>query len=262
MAADKQPHSLAHLLGTGEFSIAVGAASLAAAQLIGWEDFDNVTTFSIQAKSEKVEHKGSYRGVRRRDVTKFKETTAGYQLKFDTLNPTRVGLLYYGTVGTNYTQVVRAAVAADALSSPVKGRWYDLNIAGVRVRELTLVTIVMGSGSVTEDTDYVIDYKLGRIYWKITPGAITSITLTAPAILVSSANTFARITPMDKPSLKGMARLTIWNDDGALVLDHHDFYCEMFPEGDFSVGDDIAEMTHTVNILTPVGTVGVVPGAV
>lgn len=262
MAADKQPHSLAHLLGTGEFSFAAGATSLVAAQLIGWQDFDNVTTFSIQTKNDKVEHLGSYRGVRRLDVTKFKRITAGYQLKFDALDPVKVALMYYGTVGTNYTQVVRAAVAADALSSPVKNRWYDLNISGARVRELTLVTIVMGSGSVTEDTDYVIDYKTGRIFWKITPGAITSITLTAPAILVTSPNTFARITPMNQPSLKGMARLTVWNDDGSLVLDHHDFYCEIFPEGDFSVGENIAEMTHTVNILTPVGTIGVVPGAI
>lgn len=260
MPADKQPHNLSTvLLGTGEFSFASGAASLAAAQLVGWQDFDNVTTFSVQSKNEKVEHFGSYRGVKRLDKTYFKRVQAGYQLKFSAIDAQRISVMYYGTVGANYTQVVRSAVAADAIAggAPVKGRWYDIMIGGVRVRELTVVTSATG----VEDTDYVVDYKLGRIR-AVTATGFGALTVTAPAILVTSANTFSQIVPMNRPVLNGMGRILVWNNDGSLILDHHDFYCEIFPEGDAAVADDIIELTHTVNILTPVGIVGWAPGAV
>src|SRR4051812_44171623 len=136
MAADKQAHNLnALVIGTGEFSFAAGATSLAAAQLIGWVDFDNVTTGTIQSKSTTKEHKGSYRGVKRLDKTHVTETKVGYQLKFDAIDAQKVTLLFRGTRLANYTRIVRTAAAADAIASPVIGRWYDINIGGARVRE-------------------------------------------------------------------------------------------------------------------------------
>lgn len=256
MAVDKQPHNLnALLLGTGEFSFAEGAASVAAAQLIGWLDFDNVTTFSVQSKGEKVEHKGSYSGVRRLDKTFFKEVKAGYQLKFDAIDAAKVAILFYGTAGSNYTQVVRTAAAADAITF-VKGRWHDILIGGVRVREITALTSAAG----VEDTDYVVDYKTGRIR-AVTVTGFGALTVTAPAILVTSSNTFKKIVPMNKPITVGMGRIIVKNNDGAPFFEHYDFYCEIFPEGDMSVGDDIAEITFTVNVLTPVGEIGHVQGA-
>ena len=262
MAADKQPHDLSGiLLGTGEFSFSDGAATVVAAQAAGWQDFGNITAFSIQSKNDAVEHKGAYRGVRRLDKTVSKELTAGYQLKCDEVESLKMATLFYGTVGSNYTQPIRSAVAADALTSPVKDRWYDLVISGARVRELTTVAIV-STPSVVEDTDYVVDYKLGRIRFVTTPpGTLTSITITAPAITATAAGTFKTITPMNKPTRNGMARLTVWNNDGSLVLDHYDFYCEITPSGDFNIGDAVAEITIDVKILSPVGTIGVVPRA-
>lgn len=249
---DKQPHKTeALVIGTGEFSFALGAASVVAAQLIGWEDFNNVTTSTIQTKATTKEHKGSYRGIKRVDKTHATDTKVGYQLKFDEVDAKKVTLVMRGTRLTNYTQVARAAVAADAIASPVIARWYDLMVNGNRVRELTAVTSAMG----VEDVDYVVDYKLGRIRG-LTATGFGALTLSAPQIIITGNKTFARITPMTTPISRGMGRLSIWNDDGTLVLDHYDFYCEIFPSADPSVGDNDVELTFDVNVLTPVGEVG------
>lgn len=249
---DKQPHNIAALvIGTGEFSFANGATSAAAAQLIGWEDFGNVFTSTIQTKATTKEHKGAYRGIKRVDKTSATDTKVGYQLKFDEIDAKKVTLVFRGTKLANYTQAARAAVAADAIATPVIGRWYDILIGGVRVRELTAVAASAG----VEDTDYVIDYKLGRAR-SLTATGFGTLTVSAPAITATSANTFARVTPMTTPIARGMARITVWNNDGALVLDHYDFYCEIFPSADPSVGDNEVELTFDVNVLTPVGEVG------
>jgi hypothetical protein len=219
MAADKQPHNLnALVIGTAEFSFANGAVSRAAAQLIGWVDFGNVTTGSIQSKSTNKEHKGSYRGIKRVDKTHVTDTKVGYQLKFDEIDATKVNITFRGTQLTNYTQVVRAAAAVDAITTPTIGRWYDILIGGVRVREISALAASAG----VEDTDWIADYKTGRIR-SLTATGFGTLTVTAPAILVTSANTFARITPATTPIARGMGRLSVWNDDGTLVLEHYDF---------------------------------------
>lgn len=252
MAADKQPHSILYnVVGTAEFSFCNGATSVAAAQAIGWDDFNNVTAATIQSKTTTKEHKGSYRGVKRLDKTHATDVKVGYQLKFDELDAKKVAIEFRGTRLANYTQVVRAAAAVDAITTPTIGKWYDILISGVRVREMTALTSSAG----VEDTDYIVDYKTGRIR-SLTSTGFGTLTATAPAILITSANTFARIQPMTTPIARGMGRLSIWNDDGTLVLEHYDFYCEVFPSADPAVGDNDIELTFDVNTLTPVGEVG------
>lgn len=249
---DKQPHNIsAHLIGTGEFAFAEGATSAAAAQLIGYQDFGNITAFDLKTEIAKVEHKGSYRGIRRIDRTGVKDTKLGYQIKCDEVSAQNARINLYGSLGANYTQVVRTAAAADAIASPIIGRWYDLLIGGVRVRKLTVVSCSAG----VEDTDYVVDYELGRIR-SLTATGFGTATLTAPAITVTSANTMKTVTPLATTVRRGMARLTVWNDDGSLAIDHEDFYCELFPEGNPGlVGEKETELSFEVNVLSPVGTI-------
>jgi hypothetical protein len=252
VALDKQAHNLnALVIGTGEFSFANGAASVVAAQAIGWVDFGNVTTGSIQSKATTKEHKGSYRGIKRVDKTHVTETKVGYQLKFDEIDAKKVAITFRGTQLTNYTQVIRTAAAVDAIAAPVIGRWYDINVGGTRVREITSIAASVG----VEDTDWVMDYKTGRIR-SLTATGFGTLTVTAAAILVTSATTFARITPATTPIARGMGRLSVWNDDGTLVLEHYDFYCEVFPTADPNINDSDMELTFDVNVLTPVGEVG------
>ncbi len=258
MSADKQAHNLAALtIGTGEFSFCNGAISVAAAQAIGWDDFDNVTTGTIQSKATTKEHKGAYRGIRRVDKTHATDTKIGYQLKFDAIDAKKLVYVFRGTRLANYTQVVRTAAAVDAITTPTIGKWYDILISGVRVREISAMTFSAG----VEDTDFVVDYKTGRIR-AVTATGFGTLTVTAPAILITSTNTFARIQPATTPIARGMGRLSVWNDDGTLVLEHYDFYCEIFPSADPNINDSDMELTFDLNVLTPIGEVGAPYGAI
>ena len=258
MAADKQPKNLAALnIGSGQFSLAIGAKTVAAAHLIGWVDFGNLASFSLKSKGTVKEHIGSYNGVRRVDKTAVTETRVGYEIKSDESSAQNMRFALYGNPGSNLTQVIRAAAAADAITTPVKNLWYDLVIGGARVRELTVAAVVSSGPTLVEDTDYVVDYKLGRIRFVTTPGTLTSITLTAPAIVATDPTSLKTITPNTTPIVRGMGRMVCYDDDGSLVFDHHDFYCEVYPTGDPTFdGSKETEITCNINILTPVGTFG------
>jgi hypothetical protein len=253
MAADKQPKNLnVTYIGSAQFSFADGAITPAAAQAIGFRDFGNLKAFSTQSKTETKPHKGSYDGIKRRDKTFVTETEVGYQLDSDELGSDNLAFFVYGSQGGALTQVARTAAAADALSSPVAGRWYDLLIGGARVRELTAVAIT-STTAVVEDVNYVIDYDSGRIRFITTPpGTITSILLTAPALTSTAA--IKTVKPGTTPIRRGMGRLKVYDSDGLIRLDHPDFYCELTPNGSVSFGDDAASGKVDVNIIQKIGT--------
>lgn len=256
MALDKQPHDLTALpVGIGEFSFAEGAVTPAAAQIAGFDDFGNLSVASLQSKSTPKEHKGSYRTGRRIDKTSITDTLVGYQIKADEITARKLRLFFYGTQGTNFTQVVRSAVAADAIASPVLGKWYDILIGGVRIRELTVVASAAG----VEDTDYVVDYQTSRIR-ALTATGFGALTVTAPAILVTSANTLKMITPQAQTRVTGMGRILIFDSEtNTKIIDHHDFGCEIRPSGNVDFGDKEAELTFDILVTSPVGLVGMWP---
>jgi len=252
MAKNKQYRVVDPVGVSGQFSLAIGATSKAAAQLVGYADFGNLVSFSLKSKGTVKEHIGSYNGVRRIDKTAVTETRVGYQIKSDESSAQNMRFALYGSPGANITQTIRTAAAADAIASPVKGVWYDLLIGGVRIRELTVVASSVG----VEDTDYVVDYKLGRIR-AVTATGFGTLTLTAPAIVATDPTSLKTITPNTTPIVRGMGRMICYDDDGTLVFDHHDFYCEVYPEGDPAFdGTKETEITCNINVLTPVGTFG------
>lgn len=254
MAVDKQPKNLiATYIGSGQFSFADGATSPAAAQLIGYRDFGNLKTYKTASKSTTKDHIGSYNGVRRKDKTFVTQTDIGYQVETDQLDADNLAFFVYGSQGAALTQSARTAAAADALSTPVAGRWYGLLIGGARVRRLTAVALTT-TPAVVEDVDYVIDYDSGRIRFITTPpGTITSILLTAPAI--TSVAGIRTITPGTTPIRRGMGRLLVYDSDGALRLDHPDFYCELTPNGDISGGEDAGSGKIDISVVQQYGTV-------
>src|SRR5581483_5818086 len=139
------------------------------------------------------------RGVRRLDRTFILQTQLGYELTCEEWNRDQLRYVFYGDTGANYAQSAKTAAACDALTTPAINLWYDLLISGAHVRRLTSVAIV-STPSVVENTDYVIDYELGRLRWLTTPpGTLTSISVTAPAITISQADTLGTITPFTTP---------------------------------------------------------------
>jgi hypothetical protein len=253
MALDKQPHDLTAIpIGIGEFSLSEDAATAAAAQLAGFDDFGNLTVASLQSKSTPKEHKGSYRDGKRIDKTSVIDTLVGYQIKCDEITARKMRLYFYGSQITNFTQVVRSAVAADTITSPVIYKWYDILIGGVRIRELTVVASATG----VEDTDYVVDYQTSRIR-AISATGFGALTITAPAILVTSSNTMKMITPQSKSRVTGMGRMLIFDSEtNTKVIDHADFGCEVRPSGNVDWNDKEAEMTFDILVTSPRGLVG------
>jgi hypothetical protein len=248
----------ANFIGTGEFSFAEGYATAAAAAGKPFLPFGNLTGWSFQQKTESKQSIGSVRGLRRPSTTHVTLIQLMYQVKSNEFRAEILRYLTYGDAGSSYTQVIRTA-AADAIATPVVNRWYDLLITGAAVRRLTAVAIV-STPSVVENTDYVIDYELGRIRWiTAPPGTITSISVTAPAIVATDPLSFKQSTPLQTPLRRGMGRIVGFDKIGAvtdLVYDHKDFYCEVWAEGTPNVdGTNEAEITLNINVLSPVGTI-------
>ena len=99
------------LIGTGEFSIALDATTLAQAATTGYTDVGNVMAFTPSKESTPVEHKGSYRGVRTVDFIVDTDATFKYSLKLDEFNVTNLGLLFGGVASQTFTQSAISAAA-------------------------------------------------------------------------------------------------------------------------------------------------------
>jgi hypothetical protein len=263
MALEKQPVvQNAGFIGTGEFRFCEGFTTALAAVGKPFRDFSNLTTFSYQTSLESKARVMSRRGLRREEGTRPTLTRFGYQFKTDEMTRENAMYLTYGDVDPagNYTQVVRAAVAVDLPAGMVVNRWYDLVIGGAEVRNITAVAIVLAAGSVTEDVDFVFDYLNCAIRWiGAVPGNITSISVTAPAIIATSALSLTRSLPLVTPIRRGIGRVLLYDRIQAaqdLFYDHRDFYCEVRSPGNANVdGTNYTEITIDVKVLTPSGSI-------
>lgn len=261
MAFEKQPQNeLAKFIGTGEFRFAEGFTTGPGALGKPFRDFQNLTAFTWESNSESKVIVSSRRGMRVEEGTRVTLQRFGYQFKTDSLTVENALYLFAGEKDPagNYTQPVRAAVAADAITTPVAGPWYDLTVSGAEVRNLTAVAIT-STPSKTEDVDYVVDYLNGAIRFITAPGTITSILVTAPAITVTSPLSLARANPRVTPIRRGIGRVLLYDRVQAaqdLVYDHRDFYCEVMASGNVDQnGQAESEITMHVKVLTPTGSI-------
>ncbi|MCL5099266.1 MAG: hypothetical protein M1608_17375, partial [Candidatus Omnitrophica bacterium] len=87
-------------LGTGEFSFSPDAISLADARAKGFMDFGNINATGFKPTTEKVEHEGSYRGVRRIDTTRITKALLEYQIKCDEWDREKLKLILGGEDAT------------------------------------------------------------------------------------------------------------------------------------------------------------------
>ena len=257
--SDVQVHDLdALLLATGEFKFSPGATSVADAAAKGFRDFGNVVLIGLTPDKQTLEHKGSYRGVRRKDKTFIIEAGLKYKLQLDELSAENMKLALFGEDTTDFTQSSQTAQNGDAFNfdtvAPVLGRWYPLTISGARVREITTVTI---SGK-TEGTDFELDKKLGLIRFLTAQSADLTPVITAPAVTAGSTASLQGITPLAETVQRGYGELALFNDNhpNALVLHHVGFACDVYFESmDDITGEEVSKLTLTVEVTTPVGTI-------
>jgi hypothetical protein len=168
--------------------------------------------------------------------------------------------LFYAGANAPFTQSAITTTAADAwgFTSPapaVIGRWYDITNSGIRIRNLSAITV---SGSLTEGTDFVVDYKLGRIRFLAAHTSTLTPTITCPAITAGSASGYQYMGALLSGIIQGFGRLTIYdqNSDNEVVLDHTDFAMQLRIDGTTEAdGAKFGDIQLMVDVLQPAGTI-------
>lgn len=224
-------------MGTAEFSFALNCSTIAAAFAAGYVDFGNIVSFTNKLDTQKVEHKGSWRGVRTLDATYVTESKHQYTLKCDEWNKQTLQILFGGDIGTPFTQAAWTAQAFDTFGftavPAVIGRWYDLLKAGVHYRNTSTVTIA----AKVEGTDFVVDIKLGRVKFLTSQAADLIPLVTNLAITATDTTSFFSITPLTNVRRTGMGRLVVFDQNSPnIVIDHLDFLCEIVLDSASEVG--------------------------
>lgn len=259
MSQANPQHNLdALLIGTGEFMFSENATSIADTLLKGWRTWGNVKAVTPQIESQPVEHFGSYRGVLSKDRSQPMRSQVVYSLKCDEWTYDNLRTMFFGTAGAELTQAIQSAAAADAWAfsagnpSTTK-KWFDVKVSGVRIRKITTLTIL----TLTEGTDFEVDYLLGRVRFLTNQTTSRTATVTAPAIASGEADAFQSFVPLSDMRIAGFGRLTLFDqdDNNKVVLDHQDFSCEVAVQsaGEIS-GQDFTEFTLTVTVTADRGT--------
>jgi hypothetical protein len=255
--SDVQVHDLSALrMATAEFKFSLNATSAANAIVRGYRDIGNLVLCGFQPEKQEVSHKGSYRGVRRKDKTFIIDAGLKYRLQADELGPKNLMLALFGEATTGFTQTAKSAVSGDALAfsgtAAVLGFWYPLTISGARVREITTVTIA----TLTEGTDFEVDKKLGLIRFLTAQSTDRTPVITAAAVTASDTAALSGIVPLAETVQRGFGELALFDDNhpNDLVYHHVDFGCDVyFDSMDEFTGEDVAKETLIVEVTTPVG---------
>lgn len=153
---DPTHNLVALLLGTGEFSFSENAINPADTFVKGWRDFGNIMAFTPDIKPTKLQHVGSYRGVRRVDRQVISQTQTNYKIKVDEANLENVRIMYGTTDTSPFTQGALSAASGQPFGfgtvAAVIGFWYDIMTAGGG-QQLSGVTVATtGTGVALGDT--------------------------------------------------------------------------------------------------------------
>ena len=160
------------------------------------------------------------------------------------------------------TRAALAAVAGTAIpfsnAAPSNPQFhYDvLDANGNRVRNLTAVTFP----GLQENTNFVVDYIMGRVRFLTAQAAPLTPTVTAVAIVAGDVNSLNQIVPMAQSLFQGMGRIVIFDEDTnqQVVFEHTDFSCEVEITGTADVkNDDYSDLSLMVSITGLVGNVNV-----
>ncbi|HVY69678.1 MAG TPA: hypothetical protein VHH73_07090 [Verrucomicrobiae bacterium] len=140
--SETYPHNLdALVLGTGEFYFSTGATSAAQAQSFGYRSVGNVNVLAPKPTIDKYDHEGSYRGKRIIDKTYAVKALLEYSVEADEMSRQNLVLALGGNPTLEFTQPARTAANGDIITGQAK-LWYDLQIGGVTVREVSAVTLL------------------------------------------------------------------------------------------------------------------------
>lgn len=258
--ATPQHNTSALLIGTGEFSAAFGANTVAQAAAIGYRDFGNITAFEITPAGEEKKHFGSYRGVQRKDDQRKRKTEVGYKLTCDEFNAEMLKFALYGTNNGDNARSALAAVTGGVLTFSIGSPsgtilWYPvLDASGNHVTNLTALTIA----SKVEGTDFEVDYTQGMIRFLVSQTASVTPTISAPAIAAGGALYMRKIQPLQQSQVNAIGRLVCFDENtlNPVVFKHVNFSCQISIDGNPSVkADDYSSLGLMISVGQLVGDV-------
>lgn len=247
------------VIATPRFWFAEGAtsAALAGTPGYGFRDIGNVNKSSMKTEVDRKEILGSYRGVRRLDKSIVTKSKLSFELDSHELNKENLAIALLASAGTGHTQSAQTAADADALvfsagTPSNSGQWYDIKKSGARIRALTVCTVA----TLTEGTDFEVDYLLGRIRFITSRTASVTPVITAPAITSSDQSYFHGLIPLSNLTRTGYGRITMFdqNTQNGVAADYLDFSCQVTADGalDFD-GENESMLKITVDVTSDVG---------
>lgn len=238
-------HTRAEIQGTARLLLSLDAASRAAAALAGHEEFGDLMGHELQGESKTEPTLKPINGVMRQTDETPGLLTLGYELTTKAIADARkLKFFLSAAAGQDLAQAAQAAVNADALvftgpAPAVINRWYQLKVAGVRIRHLTAITIA----GKTENLDFIVDYDNGMIRFPSAgylPAVNVVPVITAPAIDSTHAKFMVGLRPMQNQIWRGYANLYVYDQNRAnrLVMAHEDFSFTLTMGKNFGVKHD------------------------
>ena len=247
-----QPNTADYNLGRGALYFANNDSSTG---LPGaYRHLGNAPEFTISVEVETLEHQSSLTGLKQTDKEVIISQSIGLSMSLDEINFENVALFMSGTYD-DYTNVKGISGISQETAVLVGGRWYDLRDAnGSRLYDIdeanatVELTDTAGAGVGSEDTDYTVDYFMGRIFILdgLTADGKTGLKATVTGNSAASTN-LAQVDTLTQTTIAGSVKFISENPvDGDHPTEYQFHQVSLKAEGDFSlIGDDFTVMQLT-----------------
>ena len=218
----------------------------------GYRDLGNAPEFNVSFETETLEHQSSRLGLKVTDKEVVISQKCKLSLTLDEINFDNLAIVMSGTALNDQdlnlykVGVGNTVICLSAAYTP--NRWYDLKdpVTGKRAFNITtpadLVVKMNGGGTtLVLNTDYTVDYKMGRIFMKkatITVDLSFTLTLNAGAVPVDL------VRALTTSSISGALKFISSNPaDGDKYTEYQFHKVSLKPQGDFAlIGDDWSKM--------------------
>ncbi|MEM2566941.1 MAG: hypothetical protein QXH20_00495 [Candidatus Bathyarchaeia archaeon] len=145
------------------YTIGRGKLFLKAPNSIAYEDFGNVTDFTISVKIDKLEHYSTASGIKVKDAEIVKQLDFNIKIEVDELRRSTLEKFILGQ--TTVSTISAGTVTDETINGVRQGFWYKLAHENIKTSPAPVVTNdALTPTTYTEGTDYIIDYQAGAIY--------------------------------------------------------------------------------------------------
>lgn len=225
-----------------------GACSREEARKRGFLRLGNIIGMTPQIEAQGIDSYASIRGRRR--LLKHTETQLrrSYQLDNNVLDLTALAVEFRADKADGFTQAALEAEEVDTMefsetmpSQANKG--YPIQKDGVRVRQVTSVTVMAGSTALKEDEDFEVDKVHGMLFFLTKQDADLTVTVTADAIDEESEHFENALNPDAIGTRTGYASIYIYDqyDPNSVHHRHEEFSCLIRPEAPTQRDSDTEE---------------------